>query len=103
MRLSPSALNDFTLPLRNNMFELADRLVGIYKTHDATKSVTINPKLFEASCSGLASSSISMTENEYDRGDTSSTKGEGVGVHGGEGMQGKRALADLTNTVVSGK
>lgn len=31
------------------MFELADRLVGIYKTHDATKSVTINPrKLTEA-------------------------------------------------------
>ena len=31
---------------RNNMFELADRLVGIYKTCDATKSVTINPKIF---------------------------------------------------------
>ena len=30
------------------MFELADRLVGIYKTHDATKSVTINPKVFGA-------------------------------------------------------
>ena len=28
------------------MFELADRLVGIYKTCDATKSVTVNPKLF---------------------------------------------------------
>ena len=28
------------------MFELADRLVGIYKTHDATKSITINPKMF---------------------------------------------------------
>lgn len=28
------------------MFELADRLVGIYKTCDATKSVTINPKAF---------------------------------------------------------
>jgi structural maintenance of chromosome 4 len=28
------------------MFELADRLVGIYKTHDATKSVTINPRMF---------------------------------------------------------
>ena len=28
------------------MFELADRLVGIYKTCDATKSVTINPKVF---------------------------------------------------------
>lgn len=35
------------ISLRNNMFELADRLVGIYKTHDATKSVTINPKVFQ--------------------------------------------------------
>ena len=34
--------------LRSNMFELADRLVGIYKTHDCTKSVTINPGLVEA-------------------------------------------------------
>lgn len=34
------------ISLRNNMFELADRLVGIYKTNNATKSVTINPKLF---------------------------------------------------------
>ena len=31
------------ISLRNNMFELADRLVGIYKTHNATKSVAINP------------------------------------------------------------
>ncbi|ELU02991.1 hypothetical protein CAPTEDRAFT_224718 [Capitella teleta] len=31
------------ISLRNNMFELADRLVGIYKTYDSTKSVTINP------------------------------------------------------------
>jgi hypothetical protein len=30
------------------MFELADRLVGIYKTRDVTKSVTINPKLVAA-------------------------------------------------------
>jgi structural maintenance of chromosome 4 len=29
--------------LRNNMFELADTLVGIYKTNYATKSVVINP------------------------------------------------------------
>ena len=27
------------------MFELADRLVGIYKTNNTTKSVTINPRL----------------------------------------------------------
>lgn len=25
------------------MFELADRLVGIYKTYNCTKSITINP------------------------------------------------------------
>jgi len=34
------------ISLRNNMFELANRLVGIYKTHDATKSITINPGSF---------------------------------------------------------
>ncbi len=33
------------------MFELADRLVGIYKTNNTTKSVTINPKLFGAELS----------------------------------------------------
>mmetsp|Transcript_10602 Transcript_10602/g.19885 ORF Transcript_10602/g.19885 Transcript_10602/m.19885 type:complete len:1329 (-) Transcript_10602:23-4009(-) len=38
------------ISLRNNMFELADRLVGIYKTHNATKSITINPaKIVNAS------------------------------------------------------
>lgn len=31
------------ISLRSNMFELADRLVGIYKTDNCTKSVTINP------------------------------------------------------------
>ncbi|KAL5490795.1 hypothetical protein EMCRGX_G015979 [Ephydatia muelleri] len=33
------------ISLRNNMFELADRLVGIFKTDNCTKSVTINPAL----------------------------------------------------------
>ncbi|NXO01789.1 SMC4 protein, partial [Rhinopomastus cyanomelas] len=33
------------ISLRNNMFEMADRLLGIYKTHDTTKSVAINPKV----------------------------------------------------------
>ena len=31
------------ISLRNNMFELADKLVGIYKTYDVTKTITINP------------------------------------------------------------
>lgn len=35
------------------MFELADRLVGIYKTYDCTKSVTISPKLF-TNCSNIS-------------------------------------------------
>ena len=34
------------ISLRNNMFELADRLVGIYKTNNATKSVAIDPAAF---------------------------------------------------------
>uniref|UniRef100_A0A7S4QBT5 Structural maintenance of chromosomes protein 4 n=1 Tax=Ditylum brightwellii TaxID=49249 RepID=A0A7S4QBT5_9STRA len=34
------------ISLRNNMFELADRLVGIYKTNNCTKSMTINPRAF---------------------------------------------------------
>ncbi|XP_068664523.1 structural maintenance of chromosomes protein 4-like isoform X1 [Aristolochia californica] len=34
------------ISLRNNMFELADCLVGIYKTDNCTKSITINPRSF---------------------------------------------------------
>ena len=41
------------ISLRNNMFELADRLVGVYKTNNATKSVTINPDRVAAK-SGIA-------------------------------------------------
>ncbi|CAO3670170.1 unnamed protein product [Rhizopus microsporus] len=33
------------ISLRNNMFELADRLVGIYKTNNCTKSIAINPNM----------------------------------------------------------
>uniref|UniRef100_A0A1I7XYB7 Structural maintenance of chromosomes protein n=1 Tax=Steinernema glaseri TaxID=37863 RepID=A0A1I7XYB7_9BILA len=31
------------ISLRNNMFELGDRLVGIYKTYDCTKNVCVDP------------------------------------------------------------
>jgi structural maintenance of chromosome 4 len=41
------------ISLRNNMFELADRLVGIYKTYDATKSITINPRCFDKTVAGI--------------------------------------------------
>jgi structural maintenance of chromosome 4 len=36
------------ISLRNHMFELADLLVGVYKTQDVSKSVAINPSVFEA-------------------------------------------------------
>jgi structural maintenance of chromosome 4 len=36
------------ISLRNNMFELANRLVGIYKTANQTKTVAINPSCIQA-------------------------------------------------------
>ena len=51
------------------MFELADRLVGIYKTHDATKSVTINPKLF----ANMPTSHITTTSNKEGSSGTGSS------------------------------
>lgn len=38
------------ISLRNDMFELADRLVGIYKTHDTTKCVAVDPR--DYACAG---------------------------------------------------
>jgi structural maintenance of chromosome 4 len=38
------------ISLRNNMFELADRLIGIYKTNNCTRSLTVNPKAFHVDC-----------------------------------------------------
>jgi len=35
------------ISLRNHMFEMADLLVGIYKTQDISKSVGINPHVFD--------------------------------------------------------
>lgn len=34
------------ISLRSNMFELADTLVGIFKTFNCTKTVTLNPKFY---------------------------------------------------------
>jgi structural maintenance of chromosome 4 len=42
------------ISLRNNMFELADRLVGIYKTDNCTKTVTINPHAIANGAQGAA-------------------------------------------------
>ena len=37
------------ISLRNNMFELTNRLVGIYKANNWTESVTLNPHLMNES------------------------------------------------------
>lgn len=67
------------------MFELADRLVGIYKTHDATKSVTINPRMFaEATTNKSKLLASSGKEKEKKGGD-------------GEKESKKVILGDATN------
>ncbi|CAM8972758.1 unnamed protein product [Rhodiola kirilowii] len=43
------------ISLRNNMFELTDCLVGIYKTDNCTKSITINPGSFSVTKHAAAS------------------------------------------------
>jgi hypothetical protein len=45
------------------MFELADRLVGIYKTHNCTKSATINPESFLNKCTAAAFSQLKVVLN----------------------------------------
>lgn len=47
------------ISLRNNMFELCDRLVGIYKTYNCTKSVAINPN---AICAAAAAAATAAEE-----------------------------------------
>eukprot|EP00058_Branchiostoma_floridae_P017967 XP_002603456.1 hypothetical protein BRAFLDRAFT_80430 [Branchiostoma floridae] len=42
------------ISLRNNMFELADRLVGIYKTNNSTKSVAIDPAVISERAAQVA-------------------------------------------------
>lgn len=51
------------ISLRSNMFELADRLVGIYKTHNTTKSVAINPNSIERHVETENRNPVSNTPN----------------------------------------
>mmetsp|Transcript_50633 Transcript_50633/g.147258 ORF Transcript_50633/g.147258 Transcript_50633/m.147258 type:complete len:1378 (-) Transcript_50633:296-4429(-) len=55
------------ISLRNHMFELADLLVGIYKTQDISKSVAINPTAFEVKKPPLQVKDGNMAAIEYDR------------------------------------
>jgi structural maintenance of chromosome 4 len=55
------------ISLRNNMFELADRLVGIYKTNNCTKSVSINPRAFGMNGHSTGHSTSVLTEGNTSR------------------------------------
>merc|ERR1712176_759721 len=58
------------ISLRNNMFELANRLVGIYKTNNCTKCIVIDPTTFlindsssqTQTSSGFDNTEINMSE-----------------------------------------
>merc|ERR1712110_290608 len=78
------------ISLRNNMFELADRLVGIYKTNDATKSVTINPASFSASVSGTSSA---MAAPKRVTAESSSGKQVGDSVKSDQDSKSKPSVA----------
>jgi len=67
------------ISLRNNMFELADRLVGIYKTQNASKSIAINPKSFAlARTKGLQRNSTSSAVPFADATNNESTFNGGL-------------------------
>jgi hypothetical protein len=71
------------------MFELADRLVGIYKTHDATKSVTINPKLISAEAM--------QADHDETRADAETVDADQPLLKPAAKAHGRKALADATN------
>ncbi|XP_040571134.1 structural maintenance of chromosomes protein 4 [Lepeophtheirus salmonis] len=49
------------ISLRSNMFELAERLVGIYKTQNATKSIALDPSHFVSASKSINTTGHSTT------------------------------------------
>ncbi|XP_050294355.1 structural maintenance of chromosomes protein 4 isoform X2 [Anthonomus grandis grandis] len=52
------------ISLRSNMFELCDNLVGIYKTYNQTKTVSIDPRVNEKTKKPNAAEQSDSTNNE---------------------------------------
>ncbi|KAK0555450.1 Structural maintenance of chromosomes protein 4 [Tilletia horrida] len=81
------------ISLRNNMFELSSRLVGIYKTNNCTKSICIDnadinaigkSKDEEPGPAGLASQPLARTPTQASRLSTPLPGGAGVSAFGGK-------------------
>ena len=64
------------ISLRNNMFELADRLVGIYKTQNCSKSVAVDPNAFnvESNQNGVSATPALRNRTNSNIAGTSSVK-----------------------------
>ena len=74
------------ISLRNNMFELADRLVGIYKTNNCTKSITIDPKAFASTESNRRPVPLGESTNATSNA-SGSLKGEALGETNNAGTE----------------
>lgn len=52
------------ISLRNNMFDLADKLIGVYKTYDQTKTVSILPDKILEKIERLIKKTVAMAIDE---------------------------------------
>jgi len=96
------------ISLRNNMFELADRLVGIYKTENVSKTVCINPnavseKLVSITRQALGGSGNALSIVNNDSVNSNNKDKPSVNVSKAQlpstGLKGKRQQ----QTIIAGK
>eukprot|EP00921_Rhytidocystis_pertsovi_P003568 GHVQ01006191.1.p1 GENE.GHVQ01006191.1~~GHVQ01006191.1.p1 ORF type:complete len:207 (+),score=34.52 GHVQ01006191.1:337-957(+) len=63
------------ISLRDQMFEISDRMVGIYKTHDVTKSRTIDPHKFGAEADARRAAAAAAAASTATSSSTATTSG----------------------------
>jgi structural maintenance of chromosome 4 len=91
------------ISLRNNMFELADRLVGIYKTNNCTKSVTINPNAFGVASQQNGRSALTPGRRQLTDQTNISTRTPGratMGNQDGTSKNGSSQRVDMNETPI---
>ena len=58
------------------MFELADKLVGIYKTHDVTQTITINPNAIWNKIQAQKAVEMNEQQDQQDQREGAGNQGE---------------------------
>ena len=58
------------------MFELADKLVGIYKTHDVTQTITINPNAIWNKIQAQKAVEMNEQQDQQDQRECAGNQGE---------------------------